>query len=53
MNKEKIMSVIRHSLTFIGGLTVTFGWIDESTFTELSGVAITLVGLVWGILDKQ
>ena len=52
MNKEKTMSVIRHSLTFTGGLLVTFGHIDESTFTELSGLAITLIGLMWGIISK-
>jgi hypothetical protein len=53
MNKEQLLGVLRHSLTFIGGLLVAKGLIDEGQFNELSGALITLVGGVWSILSKK
>lgn len=53
MRKLQILAVVRHTLTFIGGILVVKGTIDESTVNEISGSAITLVGLIWSLLDKK
>lgn len=53
MKKEQILGIIRHSLTFIGGILLMKGLVDEATWTEISGSALTLVGTVWSVVDKN
>jgi hypothetical protein len=53
MKKEQILGIIRHSLTFIGGILLMKGLIDEATWTEISGSALTLVGTIWSVVDKN
>ena len=48
-----ILAIIRHTLTFVGGVFVTKGLLDEGMATELSGAAMTLVGGIWSIVDKS
>lgn len=52
MKKEQVFGLIRHTLTFVGGLLVMKGVIDEATMAELTGGVITFVGLVWSFYDK-
>ena len=51
--KEKTLGIIRHALTFVGGILVTQGVIDDALFLELSGAVMTLVGGVWSVVDKN
>ena len=53
MNKEQVLGVLRHSLTFLGGLLVAKGLIDDAMVSELSGALITLVGGLWSVLVKK
>ena len=53
MTKEQILGIIRHTLTFTGGILITRGIIDETTFTELSGAALTLIGGIWSVVTKN
>lgn len=53
MNKEQLLGVLRHTLTFIGGILMAKGLIDEAMFSELSGAVITLVGGIWSVLSKK
>ena len=52
MKKEQILSIIRHTLTFVGGVFVTKGLIDETIAGEIIGGMMTLIGLLWGVMDK-
>lgn len=52
MKKEQILGILRHSLTFLGGLFVMKGLVDETTATEIIGGVITLVGTIWSIVEK-
>ena len=52
MNKNQIVGIVRHALTFIGGIIVTKGLIDESTLLEIVGSISTLIGAVWSIIEK-
>jgi hypothetical protein len=51
--QEKVLGILRHALTFVGGLIVTKGLIDESLFLELSGALLTIVGGLWSVLSKK
>jgi hypothetical protein len=50
---DKILGIIRHGLTFLGGVLVTQGVIDDAMFTELFGAAMTLIGGIWSVIDKN
>jgi len=53
MTKEKVLGIVRHALTFLGGVLVMQGVVDETIYLELSGAVITLVGGIWSIIDKK
>ena len=53
MKKEQTLGIIRHSLTFLGGILIMKGILDEALVAELSGAVMTLVGGVWSIWDKR
>ena len=51
--KEKTLGIIRHALTFLGGVLVTQGVLDDALFAELFGAAMTIIGGVWSVIDKN
>jgi len=53
MTKEKWYSIIRHTLTFAGGMLVLKGYIDESVANQIIAGVMTLVGLIWGQVEKN
>lgn len=53
MTKEQVLGIVRHSLTFIGGILVIRGTIQESMVAELVGSAVALAGVVWSIISKK
>lgn len=53
MNKDQILGLVRHILTFIGGFLITKGVIDESTSIEAIGAITTLIGSAWSVLSKK
>jgi len=53
MSKEQYLSILRHFLTFAGGVLVVQGVLDEAMWAELSGAAMTLVGGIWGVISKK
>ena len=53
MNKEQVLGIVRHALTFIGGILLTKGVIDESALSEVIGGVITLTGTIWAIVEKN
>jgi hypothetical protein len=53
MKKEQVLGIIRHTLTFVGGLLVMKGIVDEATVTEVVGGVLTLTGTIWSIVVKN
>jgi hypothetical protein len=53
LTKEQLLGIVRHTLTFVGGIVVMKGLIDESTMFEISGGVLTLAGAIWSILNKK
>jgi hypothetical protein len=52
LTKEQILGIIRHALTFVGGIFVMRGLVDETVVTEIVGGVITLTGTIWSIVSK-
>lgn len=53
ITKEQFLGIVRHSLTFLGGILLTKGLIDASLLGEISGAIITLAGSIWSIVSKK
>jgi len=53
MTKEQIQGIVRHVLTFVGGILVIQGVVEESILNELIGGAVALAGTLWSIFSKK
>jgi hypothetical protein len=53
LTKEQVLGIVRHTLTFVGGIVVMKGLVDEATVTEIIGGVMTLTGTIWSIIDKK
>lgn len=53
LSKEQVLGIIRHTLTFVGGIVVMKGLVDEATVTEIIGGVMTLAGTIWSVVDKK
>lgn len=53
MTKDQVLGLIRHVLTFGGGILIAKGLVSEAASTEIIGAVITLVGSVWSVLSKR
>lgn len=52
MKKEVILGVIRHTLTFAGGILVAKGLLEQGVLAEIIGGLMTVIGGVWSVIDK-
>lgn len=55
-HRAKIAGIIRHLLTFGGGMAVTMGFLDEEAAASIQteqfvGGLATLIGLIWSIFS--
>lgn len=53
LSKEQWLGIVRHVITFGGGLLVAKGVIDEATLTEVSGAILTILGSIWSVSAKK
>jgi hypothetical protein len=53
MTKEQVLGIVRHTLTFVGGIVVMKGLVDEATVTEIIGGVMTLTGTIWSVITKK
>jgi hypothetical protein len=53
MNKEQTLGIVRHVLTFGGGLLIARGYGDPQLVTELVGGLVSIVGAFWSIKSKR
>lgn len=51
--KDQILGLVRHALTFVGGIVVAKGLVDDAMFQEVLGGIMTLVGAAWSIASKK
>jgi hypothetical protein len=53
LTQEQVLGIFRHGLTFVGGILITKGLIDEAMVSEITGSVISLVGLIWSVVSKK
>ena len=53
MTKEQIQGIVRHVLTFVGGILVLQGVVEETLINELIGGVVALAGTLWSIFSKK
>jgi hypothetical protein len=53
MTKGQKLGVIRHVLTFVGGILLAKGLVDESLLTDMVASIMVLVGGAWSIFEKR
>jgi hypothetical protein len=53
IDKEQVLGLVRHALTFIGGILIAKGLASDGQIGEMIGAAVTLVGTVWSVLSKK
>lgn len=49
---EYVTSIVRHTLTSVGGSLVTKGLITATAFDEVVGSVIVIAGVVWSVASK-
>jgi hypothetical protein len=53
MNKEQVLGLIRHALTFVGGILMLKGISNEAAITETIGAVVTAVGMIWSVIKNK
>jgi hypothetical protein len=53
MKKEIVLGIVRHTLTFAGGILVAKGLIVDGFASEIIGGVMTLVGGIWSVVAKK
>ena len=52
-NKKKKGNIIRHILTFVGGIAIANGLVDAAIIETVIGSVATLTGAIWSIVAKN
>lgn len=52
MNYMVVQAVLRHLLTFIGGVLVALGYMDSDTVNTVIGAVTTVVGAIFSAVNK-
>jgi len=53
MTKEQVLGLIRHALTFVGGILIIKGISSEGMVNEAIGAVVTAVGAVWSVIKNK
>ena len=53
LTKPQLLGIVRHTLTFVGGILVTYGIVTSEVVIELLGSASTITGVIWSIINKR
>lgn len=53
LSEDKVLGLVRHGLTTLGGFLVAQGIIEPALVEPLIGVALTAFGLVWSFAVKR
>lgn len=54
ITKRQAMGIVRHLLTFLGGVIVIVGWSDNhNLILEMVGSGVALFGSIWSVIEKS
>jgi len=52
VNKEQVMGLVRHALTFVGGCLVANGILTDAMSADIIGACMALIGIIWSLIVK-
>ena len=52
VNKEQVLGLIRHALTFVGGCLVANGILTDTVSADIVGACMALIGAIWSVIVK-
>lgn len=52
VNKEQVLGLIRHALTFVGGCLVANGVLTDAISADIVGSCMALIGTIWSLMVK-
>lgn len=52
MDSVTVMAIVRHLLTFLGGIFIALGWLDQQIVDQMIGAGVTVIGVVWSVWEK-
>ena len=52
VNKDQVLGLIRHALTFVGGCLVANGILTDSMSADIVGSCMALIGTIWSLIVK-
>lgn len=53
MNRDTILGLIRHLLTYGGGIVTAKGYADADDVSTIVGALVALAGAAWSIIEKR
>ena len=53
MNKQAILGIVRHILTFGGGFMTQNGLATGEEVTTGVSAEVTLIGVIWSVMSKK
>ena len=53
LTKDQVLGIVRHALTFVGGILIMKGLASEAMTQEAIGAIMTAVGSVWSIVKNK
>lgn len=53
LNKVTVMALVRHAMTFAGGVLISAGIFDAGTIEQLTGAIVTIAGALWSLYEKS
>ena len=53
MNKDRLLGLVRHILTFGGGVLVAKGLATDAMVIELIGSVMSIAGIAWSVISKK
>lgn len=53
VTQDQVVGIVRHALTFVGGIIVAKGLASDAYVQEIIGGAMTIIGVVWSIFSKK
>jgi hypothetical protein len=53
MNKDRLLGLVRHVLTFGGGVLVAKGLATDAMVIELIGSVMSIAGIAWSVISKK
>jgi hypothetical protein len=53
LTKPQLLGLVRHALSFIGGILIAYSIINPGVMAVLLGSASTITSVIWSIIQKK